>query len=311
MHDRPTPPALSHAVVMIRPAAFAGNPETLSTNRFQIHADDTGTAHDAARLEFDALVATLEGAGVQVRVFEGNHARALPDEVFSNNWLSTHPDGTIVIYPMQAPSRRLERRADVVAWLERDSGYRVTRIVDLSSLEKHGDFLEGTGSAVIDHRAGIAYCGLSARTCERAATAMAAALDIEAATFETRDRAGFAVYHTNVLLALGPTFAVVCLDAIAPDDRMRIAGSLEASGRELVPITLAQMHEFAANLLAVESSGGPVIVLSTRAWNAYDAAVQRRLERHGAIAVSDVTTIERLGGGSVRCMLTEVWLPPA
>lgn len=296
---------------MIRPAHFAQNPETLATNRFQARPDDAGFAHEAARHELDALAETLAAAGVRVHVFEGSHAHALPDEVFPNNWLSTHPDGTVMTYPMLAANRRRERRADILAWLEHDSGYRVTRVVDLSPLEQAGDYLEGTGSAVIDHQAGVAYCGLSARTCAPAVAAMAAVLELETVTFETLDRDGFAVYHTNVLLALGPTFAVACLDAIDAAKRTHVAASLEAGGRELVPITLAQMHEFAANLLALDSAGGPVIALSTRAWKAFDAARQRRLERHGTIAMSDVATIEKLGGGSVRCMLTEVWLPPA
>lgn len=296
---------------MIRPAQFARNSETLATNRFQARDESAGSARDSARREFDSLVENLESHGIRTHVFEGEDSIALPDEVFSNNWLSTHPDGTIVTYPMQAASRRRERRADILAWLERDSGYTVVRALDLSPLESGGDYLEGTGSAVIDHRHGVAYCGRSERTSPGAVSALAGELELETEVFATCDRDGFPVYHTNVLLAIGSTFAVVCIDAIAPGDRKRVTGALDATGREVLPITLAQMHEFAANLLALESPGGPVIAMSTRAWGAYDVRERRKLERHGAIAASDVATIEKLGGGSVRCMLTEVLLPEA
>lgn len=303
--------APASAVLMIRPAQFARNAETVATNRFQASAAGDAAAAGAARREFDTLVANLEQHGVRVHVFEGNPTRALPDEVFSNNWISTHADGTVVLYPMQAENRRRERRDDVVAWLERGSGYAVSRVLDLSSLEAEGTYLEGTGSAVIDHVNGTAYCGRSSRTCEAGIAVLMEALDLEPVVFTTADRNGHAVYHTNVLLAIGPTFVVACLEAIAAPDRERVAASLAGTGRELVPITQAQMHDFAANLLALSSPEGPVLALSIRAWNAFTAAQRGRLEQHGTIAPTDIATIERLGGGSVRCMLTELLLPPA
>ena len=299
----------ARAVLMIRPTRFASNPETAASNRFQ-HADrEFEGERDAARREFDALAENLDRYGVRVHVFEGARSLTLPDEVFPNNWITTHADGTIVLYPMQAPNRRRERRGDVVDWLEHTSNYTVHRVLDLSALENDSDYLEGTGSIVFDDRMRSAYCALSARTTAHAVTVLTDALRLEPRMFDSRDRDGFPIYHTNVLLSIGPELAIVCLDAIVPRDRQAIGDALVESGRELMPITLEQMGEFAANVLALESSQGAVIAASTRAWRAFDRAQQRRLERHGTIVQTDIPTIETLGGGSVRCMLAEIRLP--
>jgi hypothetical protein len=304
-------PAAS-AVIMVRPAHFCANPETAASNRFQARADTPETLARSAREEFDAAVDVLVRHAVDVHVFEGNDTTVLPDEVFANNWISTHPGGEIVLYPMLAPNRRRERRHDIVQWLRGESGSRCAGVVDLTALEERGAFLEGTGSLVIDHAGRRAYACLSPRTTVAAVAAWSAALAMPTQTFAAADGAGAAIYHTNVMLALTPAVAVVCLEALTADDeRQALTASLEAGGREILAITQAQMAAFAANVLALESRTGPVIALSQQALDAYTPSERRRLERHATLAVCAIPNIETFGGGSLRCMLTENWLSGA
>jgi hypothetical protein len=300
------------AVIMVRPASFGSNPETAASNRFQSSTTAAPELASVAIAEFDNAVATLRRHGIEVRVFEGNRHDALPDEVFANNWISTHADDRIVLYPMLARNRRRERREDMVHWLDGSARGGKARVVDLRALELGDEYLEGTGSLVIDHAREHAYACLSPRTTPGALAAWAAALGMTTQAFTAVDAAGAAIYHTNVMLALGPAIAVVCLAAVKNDgERKALAASLEASGRDVVAISLAQMSEFAANILVLSAVHGPVIALSKRALRAFDAGQRRRLEKHGALAICDITNIEVFGGGSLRCMLTENWLAGA
>lgn len=295
---------------MVRPARFGANPETASSNFFQTsEAGDFGLA-ERARREFDALALRLAGAGVRVHQFAGSTAAELPDEVFPNNWLSLHADGTAVLYPMQAPNRRLERRRELVDALATAHGYRIERVIDLTPLERRGLFLEGTGSLVLDRPRRTAYACLSPRTHREALAEFGRALEYEVVTFDAADRHGRAIYHTNVMLALGSTFAVVCANAIAPHDRRRVLDGLAATGREIVDLTFEQLHAFAGNLLELETrTGQRVIALSDTARAALEPATATRLAAHGELVSSGIGAIERHGGGSVRCMLCEVHLP--
>ncbi len=299
------------AVLMIRPCAFASNAETLESNAFQSATPDDDTdLPERACTEFDRLVETLSANGVRVHVFEGRTERDAPDEVFPNNWISTHSDGTVVLYPMMATSRRREQRPALFEELDTLFGYRATRVVDLTLHEDRQQYLEGTGSLVLDRVNRDAYASLSARTHLDALGDFAQQLDYEVVTFEAIDRRARPIYHTNALLSVGSRFAVICADAITDESkRAAVIERLNASGHEVIEIDLRQLHAFAANVLELATPNGSVIVISTGAWDALDDSRRQRLERHGSIVTAAIPTIEQFGGGGVRCMLAEIHLP--
>jgi hypothetical protein len=298
------------AVLMIRPRHFGANAETAGTNFFQSAANHFPDSALRAQREFDALALALASAGVRVYQFNGRSTPALPDEVFPNNWVSLHEDGTAVLYPLLAENRRRERRPEIVTALQREHGLKVERVVDLTGLESRGEYLEGTGSLVLDRERRVAYAALSPRTHANALAEFGRALGYEVVAFTAVDRAGRPIYHTNVLLSLGTRFAALCTSAI-PDARERRAVSalIEASGRELIDLSTAELEGFAGNLLELRGTQGPIIVLSAGALACLADGTRRALERHGRLVTADVPTIERVGGGSVRCMLAEVPLP--
>ncbi|MBX3702358.1 MAG: hypothetical protein KF822_01120 [Steroidobacteraceae bacterium] len=297
------------AVLMIRPARFGANPETAASNRFQQDGAGAGAAQ-AARREFDGLVAKLRAAGVEVHVADDTPDPPKPDACFPNNWVSFHADGTAVLYPMMAPSRRAERRPELLERL-RDSGFRLARTLDLSGWESRGEFLEGTGSLVLDRCHRVAYACRSPRTTPAALADFASRLGYRTIVFDARGPAGEPLYHTNVMMAVGEGFAVVCADAIADAaDRAAVLGELVAAGHEPVVIGAEAMHGFAGNLLALRArDGAQVIALSDAAWASLPPQARAALERHGRIVAAPIPVIERHGGGSVRCMIAEVFLP--
>jgi hypothetical protein len=298
---------------MVRPASFAFNPQTAASNAFQ-RATGNVAAIDTRALalrEFDGLVDRLQRAGAAVIVAEDTASPLKPDAIFPNNWVSFHHDGTVVLYPMLAANRRLERRDDILQTVTRDGGYQVTRTVDLTYREAQGKFLEGTGSLVLDRRNRVAYAGLSPRT-DLDLLGEFGLLDYELVTFEAFDAPARAVYHTNVVMAVGTAFAVICGEVICdPVQRAAVIEKLRVTGHEVIDISRAQMHRFAGNLLELAPPSGPMIALSQNAWESFDPAQRRRLESHGLLVVADIPVIERCGGGGVRCMLAEVHLPPA
>jgi hypothetical protein len=298
------------AVLMIRPARFAANPETAGSNRFQGSAPaDVGVAARAAR-EFDGLAIALAAAGVRVHAFAGAEGADLPDEVFPNNWVSFHGDGTAVLYPLLAPNRRRERRPELIDAL-REQGYRVDRVVDLTPLEQRSQYLEGTGSFVLDRVARRAYACRSPRTHDAALAELGRVLGYETHAFDATDRDGHAIYHTNVLLSIGTRFAALCSSALRDDaERRRIVARL-AEQRALIDLSFEQLHAFAGNLLELRAGDAPVIALSATAFASLHGPQRRALEAQGELVVADVGTIEKHGGGSVRCMLAEVALPRA
>lgn len=299
-------------VLMMRPASFGPNVETAASNALQ-RQPSVAEAEPAAaaRREFDHLAASLRTAGVDAIVVEDTASPPKPDAVFPNNWISFHADGTVILYPMEAQTRRAERRPELIQWLERESGFRVRRVVDLSPLEQSGQFLEGTGSLVIDHACGVAYAALSSRTHARAVAVFSRETGLETVTFDTRDEHGLPLYHTNVMLSIGGHFVVVCADVIADvGERRRVLERLAASGREILQITPARMRAFAANILEVATTDAqPVIAMSASARQSFSAGDIEALGRNAAIVAAPIPTIERVGGGSVRCMLAEIFLP--
>jgi hypothetical protein len=298
------------AVLMIRPAHFGSNAETAASNFFQRSATGVADATSRAQREFDALALALADAGVRVHQFAGQRGDVLPDEVFPNNWLSLHEDGTAVLYPLLAANRRRERQPEILAALVDSHGYRLDRIVDLTSLESRGQFLEGTGSLVLDRERRVAYACRSPRTHVKALEEFARQLRYDIMAFAAVDGAGRAIYHTNVMLALGTRFAALSTSAIADSaERHGIVQRLEETAKEVIELRADELGSFAGNLLELRGAAGPVIALSAAALRSLAPPTRRALERHGELVAADVATIEHLGGGSVRCMLAEVALP--
>ena len=291
-------------LVMVRPHRFAVNPLTADDNAFQTDGIGEGVAR-AARDEVTAAVAALRAAGVTVLLFE-DEGIATPDSVFPNNWFSTHPGGEIVLYPMRAPNRRGERRADVVEALR--EAYAVSEVIDLSPREDDGRFLEGTGSLVIDHAEGVAYAARSGRTDEGLVRDVCGRLGLEPVLFDAAGPDGAPIYHTNVMMSVGDGFALLDEACIAdPSERRALRGRLAARGA-VVTITPEQTARFAGNALAVTGTGGQRLALSRTAWGALRDDQRAALAEHAAPLVLSVPTIER-SGGSVRCMLAGVHLP--
>jgi hypothetical protein len=303
------------AVLMVRPAAFGYNPETAVTNHMQKRGEEEeALANELACAEFAALVGALESEGIAVCVVEDTPAPAKPDAVFPNNWVSFHEDGTLVLYPMQAPSRRAERRPEVVATTLERLGFKARRTFDLTHHEKAGRFLEGTGSLVLDHVNRVAYAALSARTHAALVEEWAREMGYEALMFETRNASGAPLYHTNVLLCIGARLIVVGAQSIVAGDRARVLERLKSSGRELIELRPSEIERFAGNMLELatwdEALGDShVLVMSAGARAALSIETFGRLN-----ACTDTTlavplpTIELLGGGGVRCMLAEVFV---
>lgn len=302
----------ANAVLMVRPASFGWNPETRASNAFQRELPQlAGAAGARARAEFDALRAQLVAAGVEVCCIDDTPDPVCPDAVFPNNWVSLHVDGTVVLYPMLAPNRRLERRLEAIGALAAEQGRSIRRLLDLTHYETQGQFLEGTGSVVFDHAGRVAYACLSPRTQREPLAELCAELGYEPCEFTARDPAGVPIYHTNVMLALGSDLAVVVADAIDPADRARVLERIGASGRHVEAIDAVAMARFAGNVLELRSSqAGRVLALSASAAAAFGEAGLARIHRCvDRLVVAAIPTIETLGGGSVRCMLAEVFLP--
>jgi hypothetical protein len=313
---RPEPPRqqCADAVLMVRPCAFGFNAETALTNTFQ-HADpgDHTAVQARALREFDALARALSGEGIGVCVAEDSAEPPKPDAVFPNNWVSFHPCGTLVLYPMAAASRRPERRQGVIDAVIRRFGFQLTHLLDLTWHEGQGRFLEGTGSLVLDHVNRIAYACASPRTDPELVRQWARELGFEPMIFRALNRAGVPLYHTNVCLWIGSQVAMVAAEAIVADERAAVLASLARCGREVLEIGQAELEHFAGNMLELgtwdEALGDSrVLVMSESARRALRPETFARLSGCVDTVLSvPVPTIEALGGGSVRCMLAEVF----
>jgi len=297
--------------MMVRPASFGWNPETAGSNRFQAPGPCGGESAGAAVAEFDALVAALAEAGVSVHAFADRAEPHCPDAVFPNNWVSLHADGTVVLYPMLAPSRRRERRLELLIDLERRGGYRVERLLDLTHHELRGHFLEGTGSVVFDHVTRTAYACRSPRTDTEVLEDLCAEMGYEPVAFDAADAAGVPVYHTNVMLSIGSAYALVCAEAVPMQQREALLERLSASGRRVLTIDQTQMAAFAGNVLELRGAGGTRVLAGS--CRALDSLLPVQREALTAcvdrVVAVPVPTVEEFGGGSVRCMLAEIFLP--
>ena len=308
--DHPFPEMQSaRSVLMVRPVRFGCNPQTAGSNAFQ-QPVVSGEQYGAVLQEFDALADALMRAGVEVLVAPDSAEPAKPDAVFPNNWVSFHHDGTVALYPMLAPNRRAERREEILEQVIRIGNFRVSRTVDLSHRETEAKFLEGTGSVVLDRVHRVAYACSSPRTDLDVLGEFAQLLDYELMTFDAVDSNARSIYHTNVMLAIGTNFAVVCGESLAnPAHRAAVFSQLQGTGHEIIDITSQQMAQFAGNLLELESPRSKLVALSCGALASLNSTQRRILEAHAELVPVSIPTIERVGGGGVRCMLAEVHLP--
>ncbi|RNC66073.1 citrulline utilization hydrolase CtlX [Proteiniphilum sp. X52] len=293
-------------ILMVRPFRFAFNEETARNNYFQ-QAGESGSVAVKAHEEFDAFVSQLRGKDVDVTVVQDTSEPWTPDSVFPNNWFSSHISGELVLYPMFAENRRQERKREVLDLLTRKMNHR--KVIDLTHWEKEGEFLEGTGSMVLDRDKRIAYCCRSPRTSEKVLADFCARLNYDAVVFNASDKNGNLIYHTNVMMAVGNQVAIACLESIKDDnERRKVVSRLTSAGKIIVDISLDQVARFAGNMLEVKSRNGqPIMVMSASARNALTAAQETIISTHNTILSAPLSTIETNGGGSARCMLAEIF----
>ena len=305
---------LASAVLMIKPVRFESNPLTAESNRFQGRNTSTPEQQQIdAEAEFCKLATALEANGITVVQVDDTPEPHTPDAIFPNNWVSFHADGTVVLYPMEAPNRRTERRPDIIEALAGQYGFQVREIVDFSHHEKHGHFLEGTGSLVLDRVNRIAYACLSSRTHLDALGEFAQRMDYDVVAFDAVDRDGAPIYHTNVLMNVGEELAVICDEAIPRDDqREAVMQSLKDTGHKILTLTFDQMDSFAGNMLELRSSSGKrVIAMSEQARESLTESQLETISEYAHIVSAPIDNIESSAGGSVRCMLAEIHLPRA
>ncbi|MBA4184740.1 MAG: amidinotransferase [Acidobacteria bacterium] len=295
------------SLLMIRPANCGYNPQTAASNSFQKQIEKLsaeGIQAQAAK-EFDNLVELLRRRDINVFVFEDTPAPLKPDAVFPNNWVSFHADGMVFLYPMLSEKRNAERRTDIIETLKEN--FQIKKIIDLSSGENR--ILEGTGSMVCDHANQIIYACLSPRTDKGLLEKFASLTGYKTVSFVCLDKAGAEIYHTNVVMCVGERVAIVCLDTIKNlEERELVAESLINTNHEIVEISIEQMNRFAGNMLEVRNSQNKsYLLMSATAHKSLNEKQTEQIEKHAEILSSDITTIETVGGGSVRCMLAEIF----
>ncbi|RTY92312.1 citrulline utilization hydrolase CtlX [Flavobacterium sp. GT3R68] len=305
----------TNSILMIRPVAFRMNEQTTVNNYYQKVIDGLlpATVNAKAQQEFDAFVDKLRAVGVNVIVVEDTADPDTPDSVFPNNWISFHENGDVGLYPMFAENRRKERREDILDILE-DNGFHIENLVDYSSAESDGYYLEGTGSIVLDRDNGKAYCALSPRADEELFIEFCEDFDMNPVIFEafhTVNGERKPIYHTNVMMCIGETYAVICADCIDDKkERKMVLDSLKGDDKEVVLITEDQLDNFAGNMLEVKGADDRrYLVMSTSAYKSLTKKQIAQLEEHVTIVSSSLDTIEACGGGSARCMMAEIFLP--
>jgi hypothetical protein len=301
------------SIFMIRPSNFGFNPFTAQSNAFQnaVQTETPNQISQEAQKEFDQFANLLIKSNIDVIVFDDQENVILPDAVFPNNWVSFHADGTVVLYPMMAMNRRQERRKDILLSLQEDHGFHTTKILDYTDNENHGRFLEGTGSIVFDYVNGIAYANPSPRTDEFIFMKLCEDMHIDPVLFTALDPSGKEIYHTNVMMCIGNKFVVICLDAIADDStRVKLLHSFEKSGHEVIEISFRQLSCFAGNMIEVlKKDRESVLIMSESARSSLTKSQRKRLSHHTDILYSPIPSIEKYGGGSVRCMIAGIFLP--
>ncbi|WP_299901168.1 citrulline utilization hydrolase CtlX [uncultured Aquimarina sp.] len=304
---------VTNTIVMIRPVRFRMNEQTAVNNYYQKTSDDKIDVNKNAQEEFDAFVGKLRAVGVNVIVVEDKLENDTPDSIFPNNWVSFHENGDIGLYPMFAVNRRRERRPEILDAVENE-GFEIKNVVDYTSAEEDDVFLEGTGSIVLDRENRKAYCALSPRADEELFIEFCEDFEYTPVIFtayQTVEGERLAIYHTNVMMGIGETFAVVCLDCIDDKkERKNLVNHLKNDGKEIVNITEEQVNQFAGNMLQVVGAKEQrYLVMSSAAFHSLTQNQITTIEKHCEILHSNLETIEKLGGGSARCMMAEVFLP--
>ena len=305
---------ITNTILMIRPVSFRMNEQTAVNNYFMEDIDLKNNAiNQKAQEEFDAFVTALKNKGVNVIVVDDTKEPDTPDSIFPNNWISFHANGVVGIYPMFAENRRNERREDILEILE-NNGFKIKNIIDYTSAEEEGLFLEGTGSILIDRVNNKAYCALSQRADEDLFIEFCEDFDCFPVIFtanQSVEGKRLPIYHTNVMMALAENFAIICPDSIDDKkERKNVLDHLKNDGKEIISITEKQMHHFAGNMLQVlGGEGHKYMVMSTAAFNSLTPKQIAQIENHCPILHSSLDTIETCGGGSARCMMAEVFLP--
>lgn len=305
----------TNSIVMIRPVAFRMNEQTAVNNYYQKVLDGLlpATVNAKAQAEFDAYVEKLRAVGINVIVIDDTIDPDTPDSIFPNNWISFHENGDIALYPMFAENRRLERREDIFDILE-EKGFQINDIMDYTSAEEDGIFLEGTGSIILDRENEIAYCALSPRADEELFIEFCEDFEYNPVIFEafqTVNGERKHIYHTNVMMCIAETFAVICADCIDDKaERKMVLQKLKESGKEIILITEEQVNNFAGNMLQVRGANDErFLIMSDAAFNVLTQDQIAKIEKHCKILHASLDIIEACGGGSARCMMAEVFLP--
>lgn len=304
---------ITNTVLMIRPVRFRMNEQTAVNNYFQEKIDtENQQINHQAQQEFDTFVQKLRLVGVKVIVVDDIYEQNTPDSVFPNNWISFHQNGNVALYPMFAENRRRERREDILDKIETE-GFNIENIYDYTSAEQENIFLEGTGVMVLDRVNRKAYCALSPRADEDLFIEFCEDFEYTPIIFHAYqqvDDKQALIYHTNVMMAVGDTFAVICADSITDKkERKNVLAHLKDDKKDIIYITTQQMEHFAGNMLQVQGDNSTYLVMSDAAYQSLTTAQINQLEQHTKILHTNLTTIETCGGGSARCMLAEVFLP--
>lgn len=294
---------------MVRPVKFDFNQETAHSNAFQRRLPEPLNVQAAAALEFDNFTEILKANDVEVIVFEDTPQPHTPDSIFPNNWISTHEDGSVYLYPMEAENRRLEKRPDLIKAL--GSRFLINDLKDLSYFEDQKKYLEGTGSMVLDRDNKIAYACLSPRTDTEVLRQFSELSGYDIVNFHAFDNQGKAIYHTNVLMCAGAGFVLLCTEAIKEGDEKRLLiGKIQSTGKEIIDITLSQVSRFAGNILQLKNrKNEDLLILSEQAFQSLNDHQLSQLRKYGRLIHAPLNTIETAGGGSARCMIAEIHLP--
>jgi len=303
----------TNSILMIRPNNFGYNEETALDNHYQNQGSLEMDSNENAQKEFDNMVFNLRQNGISVYVFQDDDINYTPDSIFPNNWISFHENGDVGLYPMYAENRRLERRPEVIKFLE-DEGFNIDNIVDYSSAESENKFLEGTGSMILDRENRISYCSISKRSNEDLFIEFCEDFEFTPVLFNSYQSVGdkrLPIYHTNVMMCVATNYVVICLDSI--DDkkqRKNVSNFINESGKKLIEISENQVESFAGNMLELlNDKGDSILVMSKSAENSLSEIQKNSIKKYSKIISSNINTIEVCGGGSARCMMAEIFLP--
>lgn len=298
-------------ILLVKPVNFMFNSETANSNVFQNTIDENSeNILLKVNQEFDNFAETLRLTGINVMVFDDTQYPKKPDAIFPNNWATFHSNGTVILYPMFADNRRYERRIDIIDSLK--NNYEVNNVIDFSIYEKENKFLEGTGSIVFNHNNKIAYASLSTRTNKELFIKVCNYLHYQPIYFHSTDKNGKEIYHTNVMMCIGEKFAVICLESIIDkEEKKMVSQSLLNTGHQIIDINFEQITKFAGNMLVLQTKNNQnVLALSQSAYHSLTSVQKNQILKYCKFIPLSIKTIETIGGGSVRCMIAEVFLKP-